>query len=258
MSHAYTAECVDFLKGEFPGRVHLFTGDSREVLPWLVGRRAELAFDVFHVDGGHTDEICRSDMRNLHPVSPAANAAGMCLLDDVHASWIFDVYCEFVVAGRSDYRDVLRGLGGCGPQRAREDRVTPVDGYEFASFWHGKLNPFAYACLSSFPQSRNVSLRLFSSPTIRKSGTASPRASRADARAICPDDSLTHRFIANGKPSLATLRGYVSLPDDAADRLLLGRYRRPLLEEADVWERRVCVLPSSLTRSGRALSTMPC
>ena len=36
MSHAYTAECVDFLKGEFPGRVHLFTGDSREVLPWLV------------------------------------------------------------------------------------------------------------------------------------------------------------------------------------------------------------------------------
>src|SRR5580693_7900581 len=46
MSHAYTAECVDYLKGEFPGRVHLFTGDSREVLPWLVSRRAELAFDI--------------------------------------------------------------------------------------------------------------------------------------------------------------------------------------------------------------------
>ena len=39
MSHAYTAECMDFLKGEFPGRVHLFPGDSREVLPWLVDRR---------------------------------------------------------------------------------------------------------------------------------------------------------------------------------------------------------------------------
>ena len=76
MSHAYTAECVDFLKGEFPGRVHLFTGDSREVLPWLVSRRAELAFDIFHVDGGHTDEVCRSDMGNCIR-SPAASAGGM-------------------------------------------------------------------------------------------------------------------------------------------------------------------------------------
>ena len=47
MSHAYTAECVDFLKGEFPGRVHLFPGDSREVLPWLVDRRAELRLTFF-------------------------------------------------------------------------------------------------------------------------------------------------------------------------------------------------------------------
>ena len=79
MSHAYTAECVEFLKGEFPGRVHLFTGDSREVLPWLVSRRAELAFDIFHIDGGHTDEVCRSDMSQLHsyrrgPARPACPA----------------------------------------------------------------------------------------------------------------------------------------------------------------------------------------
>ena len=98
MSHAYTAECVDFLKGEFPGRVHLFTGDSREVLPWLVGRRAELAFDVFHVDGGHTDEVCRSDMSNCIQIARGQRGRHV-LLDDVHASWIFDVYCEFVSRG---------------------------------------------------------------------------------------------------------------------------------------------------------------
>jgi hypothetical protein len=98
MSHAYTAECVDFLKGEFPGRVHLFTGDSREVLPWLVSRRAELAFDIFHVDGGHTDDVARSDMANCIRVGNGQRGRHV-LLDDIHASWIFDVYCEFVSRG---------------------------------------------------------------------------------------------------------------------------------------------------------------
>jgi hypothetical protein len=76
----------------------LFTGDSREVLPWLVSRRAELAFDIFHVDGGHTDEVCRSDMGNCIRIASGQRGRHV-LLDDVHASWIFDVYCEFVSRG---------------------------------------------------------------------------------------------------------------------------------------------------------------
>ncbi|HEY3624556.1 MAG TPA: hypothetical protein VGL12_19575 [Roseiarcus sp.] len=74
------------------------------------------------------------------------------------------------------------------------------DGCEFGSFWHGVLNPFAYACLASFPQA-GASLRVFS---------YDPRLDLpagvllADARTICPDESLTRRFIANGKPSIAT------------------------------------------------------
>ena len=57
VSHSYTIACVDFLKGEFPGRVHLFPGDSREVLPWLADRSGDLAFDLFSIDGGHTSEV---------------------------------------------------------------------------------------------------------------------------------------------------------------------------------------------------------
>jgi hypothetical protein len=78
--------------------------------------------------------------------------------------------------------------------------VTLAQEYEFASFWHGPLNPFVYACLSSFPQAE-LSLRLFS---YDRHIELPPGVRRADARAICPDESLTHRFIANGKPSLAT------------------------------------------------------
>ena len=98
MSHAYTIECVDFLKGEFPGRVHLFPGDSREVLPWLAERSSDHDFDLFSIDGGHTSEVCLSDM--THCIRMGHGEKGRHLvLDDVHASWIFDIYCEFVARG---------------------------------------------------------------------------------------------------------------------------------------------------------------
>ncbi|HSV01067.1 MAG TPA: hypothetical protein VLI91_13265 [Roseiarcus sp.] len=77
--------------------------------------------------------------------------------------------------------------------------MTRAGEYEFGSFWHGRLNPFAYACLSSFPQA-GLSLDVFTyDPDLEL-----PRGvRRADARMICPDESFTRRFIANGKPSLA-------------------------------------------------------
>jgi len=98
LTHGYTVECVDFLKGEFPGRVHLYPGDSREVLSWLADRRDELSFDIIHIDGGHTSEVCLSDMTNSVRMSQGLKGHHL-LLDDVHASWIFDIYCEFVARG---------------------------------------------------------------------------------------------------------------------------------------------------------------
>lgn len=79
--------------------------------------------------------------------------------------------------------------------------MSPIDNHcEFASFWHGVLNPFAYACLASFPRA-GASLCVFSyDPRLE----LPPGVRLADARAICPDKSLTRRFIANGKPSIAT------------------------------------------------------
>ena len=98
LTHGYTVDCVDFLKGEFPGRVHLFPGDSREVLPWLAERRGELNFDLIHVDGGHTSEVCLSDMTYAVRMGRGLKGRHL-LLDDVHASWIFDIYCEFLARG---------------------------------------------------------------------------------------------------------------------------------------------------------------
>jgi hypothetical protein len=96
--HKYTIGCIHYLADEFPGRVHHFPGDSREVLPYLAEHRSDLDFDIFHVDGGHTSEICHADVGNC--VRLAKRGVGKhLLLDDIHASWIFDIYSEFISRG---------------------------------------------------------------------------------------------------------------------------------------------------------------
>ncbi len=114
--HAYTVPCVDYLKAEFPGRVHFFPGNSLAVLPDLVARRAEFDFDLFHVDGGHTSEVCESDV--THCIRLAEGARGRHLMiDDTHASWIFDIVCEHLARGEltvetlfDDWEDAGRNL----------------------------------------------------------------------------------------------------------------------------------------------------
>jgi len=96
--HRYSTPCFEYLAREFPGRVHFWPGDSREVLPYLATHRGDLEFDVFHVDGGHTDALCRADMTNCLRIARGGRGKHL-LLDDVNASWIFDIYAEFVSHG---------------------------------------------------------------------------------------------------------------------------------------------------------------
>ena len=114
--HAYTAPCVEFLKAEFPDRVHMFVGNSLQVLPELVGRRVEFDFDLFHVDGGHTSEVCESDVTNCIKLAEGARGRHL-MIDDTHASWIFDIVCEHVARGEltaetlfDDWEDAGRNL----------------------------------------------------------------------------------------------------------------------------------------------------
>ncbi len=72
---------------------------------------------------------------------------------------------------------------------------------EFASFWHGgPLNPFAYACLATFPQA-NAEVRLYSYDARLE---VPPGVRLMDARSISPDELQVRRYIVDGKPSIAT------------------------------------------------------
>jgi hypothetical protein len=115
-SHEYTEQCMRYLAEDFPGRVRFYRGDSREVLPYLATHRRDLEFDIFHVDGGHTDQVCRTDVSNCLRLAGGGFGKHL-LLDDINASWIFDVYCEYVALGRlstetlfGDWEDVNRNV----------------------------------------------------------------------------------------------------------------------------------------------------
>ena len=99
--HKYTGICAQFLRQEFGERFNFFAGDSREVLPHLAEQTNLPDFDLFHVDGGHSREICYADISNcLRLANKSADAiASHLLLDDVNASWIYDVYCQYVSSG---------------------------------------------------------------------------------------------------------------------------------------------------------------
>lgn len=71
---------------------------------------------------------------------------------------------------------------------------------QFATFWHGPLDALTYACMASFPHF-GAGLRVYSYDDAL---APPPGVERADARAICPDESLVGRYIAAGKPSIAT------------------------------------------------------
>jgi hypothetical protein len=117
--HEYTKRCAEFLAVEFPGRFHFFAGDSREMLPYLAERDDLPRFDLYHVDGGHSREICFADMSNCIRLAGKfpRNGVAHLLLDDINASWIYDVYCEFLSKGHlmtedfvGDWEDVNRNV----------------------------------------------------------------------------------------------------------------------------------------------------
>jgi hypothetical protein len=71
---------------------------------------------------------------------------------------------------------------------------------QFATFWHGPLDALTYCCMASFPR-HDARLRLYSYD-LRLAPP--PGVELADARRICADETLVSRYIAAGKPSIAT------------------------------------------------------
>ena len=109
-------------------------------------------------------------------------------------------------------------------------------------------------CLASFPAA-GASLRLYSYDS--RLETAPRRAPRR-REAICARPIADPPLPRQRQAVDRDLRRHVPLPDDPRNRLLLGRRRPPLPEEAGVRRRRLRSFAARPTRSARSWSTTRC
>ena len=64
-NHKYTQPCFEYLQSQFPGRLEIIYGDSRVTLPKFVSENIGKKFSLVHIDGGHTEDVVRSDILNV-------------------------------------------------------------------------------------------------------------------------------------------------------------------------------------------------
>jgi predicted O-methyltransferase YrrM len=79
--HPYTKECFEYLKSKHPQMQRMIEGDStKTVFQFINENPSELGtYDVFHVDGGHSQEVCISDLNAAHLL---LKPGGVLILDD--------------------------------------------------------------------------------------------------------------------------------------------------------------------------------
>jgi glycosyltransferase involved in cell wall biosynthesis len=62
--HKYTRACFEYLSIQFPNRLTITYGDSRQTVPAYIAENVGKVFDMIHVDGGHDQSVVRSDILN--------------------------------------------------------------------------------------------------------------------------------------------------------------------------------------------------
>jgi hypothetical protein len=82
------------------------------------------------------------------------------------------------------------------------DRIRPSQ--DFATFWHGPLDPITYTCLSSFPH-HGVPLRLY---CYEPPENVPAGLKLLDAREIIADAGMLHRYLVKGQPSISKFSNY--------------------------------------------------
>jgi hypothetical protein len=107
--HAYVRPAIAHLQREFPGRVHLYEGDSLEVLPRMVdsGQR----FDLFHLDGAKRTYL--EDILNFERMLAGAHAT--LIVDDTQQVNVAGTWQVYVKAG------AIEALSGFPPMPETEE-----------------------------------------------------------------------------------------------------------------------------------------
>lgn len=97
--HAYMKPCVEYVRKVFPNVViEYIIGDSTRVLPkWIDANQQSIGtYDVFHVDGCHSEECAKSD---LGCAVKLTCEGGTIIVDDTNIEYIDRIVEEYIASG---------------------------------------------------------------------------------------------------------------------------------------------------------------
>lgn len=107
--HKYTSPALTYLATAFPHvNFSYVEGDSTKTMPeWIVGNPGD-AYDVIHVDGGHTEHCIKNDMMNADKM---LNHGGILIVDDTQDPTINFYADAYIKSGAYKELDALATVG---------------------------------------------------------------------------------------------------------------------------------------------------
>lgn len=96
-SHHYSKPAAMWLSKKFPGRLEVAWGDSLVSVPKFHEANPNVKFDLVLIDGGHSTDLARADLKNFLPM---ANPKNRIIMDDTFLDQVRRPWEEFISAGK--------------------------------------------------------------------------------------------------------------------------------------------------------------
>ena len=109
--HRYTSPCLNYIQQAFSHvQFEYVEGDSTITMPEWINARPEMkhAYDLVHVDGGHSEYCASNDMKNADIL---LKIGGIMIIDDTDAPQINKQVDIYVASGRYVEMHVLKTFG---------------------------------------------------------------------------------------------------------------------------------------------------
>jgi predicted O-methyltransferase YrrM len=109
--HRYTAPCLDYIQQAFSHvNFEYLKGDSTIVMPEWINANPDMkqAYDLVHVDGGHSEFCASNDMKNANLL---LKIGGIMIIDDTDAPQINKQVDIYIASGKYVEIPVLKTFG---------------------------------------------------------------------------------------------------------------------------------------------------
>lgn len=121
-THAYGRTAQSFLERQYPGRLNVSWGDSRDTIPAFAKAHPDIKCDIIIVDGGHMDDVAKADLTNFAKMAAAGH---LLVIDDAPCD------ADFCMGPTNQWR-ALKSQGCITTEK--QHQLSPRRGFTFGTY----------------------------------------------------------------------------------------------------------------------------